>query len=223
MKKKHKADYESINPYEDKAPFFVRMEHLARYRWAKEMLRRKKLQRVLDIACADGYGTNELFADGRFVLGADRDKALISKANSRHTNCTFETIDIDKQPDRIRAHAPFDAICSFETLEHLKHPKRALKVFNECLCDDGYLLLSIPDGKYEPKDCDGNIISDFHLHAFSNTRIVKMLDRAGFKIEQVLHQHLGAQLHKNFNLIVRDRQISKQELLKMFPSDEKSL
>lgn len=223
MKKKNNLEFESINPYQKTAPFFVRMEHLARYRWAREILRRKKSKRVLDFACADGYGTNQLYADGRFVLGADKSKELISKAKDNYTDCNFETIDIDKEADEIKKIAPFDAVCSFETLEHLDHPKRALKLFYECLEKNGHLLLSVPDGDYEPKDIDGEIISKYHLHAFSRTKIIQMLDRSGFKIEQVLHQHLGAQLHKNFNLIIRDRQISKEELLDLFPSDEKSL
>ena len=128
-----------------------------------------------------------------------------------------------KDTEKIKQHAPYDAICCFETLEHLKHPKNVLKLFHECLIDGGHLFLSIPDGDYEPKDIDGEVISEFHLHSFSSTKMVSMLEKSHFKIEQILHQHMGARLHKNFNTTIRDRGISKEELTNLFASDEGSL
>ncbi len=219
MKKKHNADFESINPYQRQAPFFIRMEHLARYRWAREMLRIKKSKQVLDIACANGYGSSQLCADERFVLGMDKSYDLIDDAKKRYKGCKFEICDIDENPDMIKKHSPFDAICCFETLEHLKYPQRALYIFSECMTTDGYLLLSIPDGSYEKKDSKGNIISEFHLHAFEVSDIINMIDKSGFIIEKVLHQHLSAQLYRNFNVVARDRGIKAAELEKLFYKD----
>lgn len=223
MKKKHKADFESINPYHNDAPLFVRVEHLARYRWAREMLRRKKAKRVMDIACADGYGTDNLFIDGRYVLGVDRDSQLVEEASSNYNNCDFIICDIDNEAEVLEEKAPFDAICCFETLEHLRYPKKALELFYRMMGKGGHLLISIPDGKYEPIDSDGNIISDFHLHAFSYDEISAMLNDSGFWIVEILHQHLSAKLHKNFNTLIRDRDITKEEFENFFPKDKRSL
>lgn len=223
MKKKHKADFESINPYQNMAPLFVRIEHLARYRWAREILRRKKSKRVLDIACADGYGTDNLFVEGRYVLGVDRAQDLIQKAKDQYTDCEFIAYDIDIEPEKIEAYAPFDAICCFETLEHLKHPKKMLQIFSNILNKKGYLLLSIPDGEYEPLDSDGNIISDYHLHAFSQDNMASMLEEYGFNIQEILHQHLSSALHRNYNRVIRDHNLTHQEIVNLFPKDKRSL
>jgi SAM-dependent methyltransferase len=178
---------------------------------------------VLDIACADGYGTNNLFIEGRYVLGVDRAEDLINKASIKYSNCDFIACDIDTQLEKVKGYAPFDAICCFETLEHLKYPRKVLQMFYDIITKDGYLLLSIPDGEYEPLDSDGNIISDYHLHAFIKDDMISMLEECGFKIQGILHQHLSAALHRNYNRVVRDHSITYNEFVDLFPKDKRSL
>ena len=223
MKKNNITDCESINPYDNTIPFFISMEHLARYRWAKEMLRRKKAQRVLDIACADGYGTIQLYKKGRFVLGADRDEILIKKAKAEYSDCEFDVIDIDTQAKKVVQQAPYDAICCFETLEHIQYPEKAIELFYECLNKNGYLMLSVPNEQYEPKDEKGDIVSKYHLHSFTPNQIKDMVNDCGFKIEKTLYQPMCVALHKNFSNTIRDRGVSKQELTDFFTNDKKSL
>jgi 2-polyprenyl-3-methyl-5-hydroxy-6-metoxy-1,4-benzoquinol methylase len=219
----NKWDYESINPYKKKAPFFMRMEHLARYRWAKEMMRRRGGSSVLDIACADGYGTNQLWDEGRKVVGVDRSPELIQKARLRYKKCEFHEMDADENETALLNLSPFDAICCFETLEHVKYPIRLLELLNSCLVRDGYLMLSVPNGEFEPVDEDGEVVSEYHLHAFSDFQLTKMLKNCGFEIEQSLHQHLSSQLYRNFNTVIRDRETTTEEMESFFPTDHHSL
>ena len=223
MEKKNTTDFENINPYKKRAPFFVRMEHLARYRWAKEMLRRNSSQKVLDVACADGYGTSQLCAEGREVHGVDKSQSLIHKAKLNCKMCEFHQVDVDENEQALINLSPFDAICCFETLEHVKYPIRLLEVLSECLTREGFLLLSVPNGDFEPMDEDGNIISDYHKHAFSDAQLTRMIHNCGMEVEQKLHQHLSAQLHRNFNNTARDRDVTKAELESYFPEDTAKL
>ncbi len=221
--KNNKWDMESINPYKKSAPFFMRMEHIARYRWAKEMMRRRGASTALDIACAEGYGTNVLWAEDRKVIGVDKNPELIQKAELHYKKCEFHAIDVDENEISILNLSPFDAICCFETLEHVKYPIRLLEVLHECLNRDGYLMLSVPNGEFEPVDENGDIVSEYHLHAFSDTQLSKMLQKSGFEIEQKLHQHLSSQLYRNFNTVIRDRETTTEEMEGFFPNDAHSL
>ncbi len=223
MDKKNKWDYESINPYKRKAPFFVRMEHLGRYRWAREILRRNKSKKVLDIACADGYGTNQLWAEEREVYGVDKSVSLIQKAKLHYKKCTFKAIDVDENETALKNLSPFDAICCFETLEHVKYPIRLLELLGECLSRDGYLMLSVPNGDFEPTDKNGDITSEYHEHAFSDSQLKRMIKNCGMKVEQSLHQHLSSQLHRNYNNVIRDREVTAEEIEDFFPKGEHSL
>ena len=223
MDKKKTWDLESINPYKKEAPFFVRMEHLARYRWAREMMRRSGARTALDIACADGYGTNQLSVEGRQVHGVDKSESLIQKARLKYKTCEFHVIDADEDDVDIKNLSPFDAVCCFETLEHVMYPIKLLELLRECLSRGGYLMLSVPNGEYEPLDENGDIASQYHRHIFSDGQLTKMLINSGFEIEEKLHQHLSAQLHRNFNNTVRDRDTTSGELEGFFPDDAHSL
>jgi len=223
MKKKKTWDYESINPYKKNAPFFVRMEHLARYRWAREIARRNKAINILDIACADGYGTNQMYAEGRIVQGIDKSESLIHKAELKYKKCIFHAMDVDEKDIAIKNLSPFDAICCFETLEHVKYPIKLLELLSSCLARNGFLMISVPNGDFEPLDADGEIISEYHKHTFSDGQLTRMIENCGMQIEQKLHQHLSAQLHRNFNVTVRDNPTTSEEMEGFFPSDEHSL
>ena len=216
-------DFENINPYKKDAPFFVRMEHLARYRWAREMLRRNSAKSVLDIACADGYGTKQLCDGDRKVVGADKSVSLIQKAQLNCRTADFHVIDADENEQALINLSPFTAVCCFETLEHMKYPIRMLELLNECLARNGFLMLSVPNGEFEPVDDNGEILSRYHKHVFSDAQLSVMMENCGFRIEQKLHQHLSAQLHRNFNNTVRDRDTTTGELESFFPREKEKL
>jgi SAM-dependent methyltransferase len=119
--------------------------------------------------------------------------------------------------------SPFDAICCFETLEHVNYPIRLLEILSESLTREGFLLLSVPNGEFEPLDEKGEIISQYHKHAFSDAQLTRMINNCGLEVEQKLHQHLSAQLHRNFNNTVRDRDTTRAELESFFADDEAKL
>lgn len=61
---------EFVDPYDaSSGDLFVRTEHLARYLFAAEFIRRRGLRRALDAACGDGYGSRLLAGRAQEVLG----------------------------------------------------------------------------------------------------------------------------------------------------------
>ena len=176
---------------------------------------------VLDIACADGYGTKQLCAVDRKVVGVDRSVSLIQKARLGCKMADFHVIDVDENETAVKNLSPFDAVCCFETLEHVKYPGKAAGAFkrmhwagaaSSCFrCPTGNLSLWMQTGRF---------LSQYHEHAFSDMQLTGMLEHCGFAIEEKLHQHLSAQLHRNMSNTARDRDTTTEELESFFPQGQ---
>lgn len=130
------------------------IHHLGRYHWARMVLEDYNPKNILDIACGAGYGSFILataFNEAR-VLGADYDKRALRVARQRYHapnlqfawgDMTTWEISID---GRKQSLGKYDAVVSFETIEHLTHREIALLRLTENLTDDGVFVLSTPCG-----------------------------------------------------------------------------
>ena len=114
--------------------------HAVRYEFARAFCEDAE---VLDAACGVGYGSAILAASARRVLGVDRDEESILYARARYATPTveFRTMDVTSLdlPD-----VSFDVVCSFETLEHLDEPERAVAEAARVLRPAGVLVASTP-------------------------------------------------------------------------------
>ncbi|MEA2363950.1 MAG: hypothetical protein QOD71_3095 [Thermoleophilaceae bacterium] len=151
-------------------------EHLARYRLAAQLAPDR---RVLDVASGEGYGSAILKAAGaRSVVGADVDPKAVEHARARY-GADFEVADVSALPFEDGA---FDLVVSFETIEHVPDPPRALSELARVLAQDGTLLISTPN-KHEYL-----VDNEFHTIEYSHDEFASML-RERFGQVQVLLQH----------------------------------
>lgn len=97
---------------------------------------------VLDIACGGGYGTKVLAGKARSVIGADIDGECIAKAKEGYQaeNLSYVTEDVTRTSFE---NASFDAITSFETIEHVDESAYIAEIYR-LLKPGGMLLLSTP-------------------------------------------------------------------------------
>ncbi|MGH2898589.1 MAG: class I SAM-dependent methyltransferase, partial [Solirubrobacteraceae bacterium] len=118
----------------------VLAEHLARYRFAARLARGRA---VLDAACGEGYGSAMLAAAGAAsVVGIDIDAETVAHARATHGIDAREG-DVGRLPCE---DASFDLVVSFETIEHVAEPERALDEFRRVLSPGGILVVSTPNG-----------------------------------------------------------------------------
>lgn len=102
--------------------------------------------RVLDAACGTGYGSYALAARARSVVSVDRDLKTIHEARRiyRHPNLLFLPMDCEAPAFK---DASFDAVLSFETIEHLEDDRQFLREVSRLLAPGGSFVLSTPHGK----------------------------------------------------------------------------
>ena len=128
---------ERMTPDEAHARTF--WEHIARYRFAKDFARGK---RVLDIACGEGYGAAALAKAGATsVTGVD-----ISRDICRHARRKYGVDACVGNAQAIPLHdRSIDLIVSFETIEHVEAPVTFLDECARVLVPDGTLIVSTPN------------------------------------------------------------------------------
>ena len=130
------------------------IHHLGRYHWAKKVLKLYSPKTVLDIACGAGYGSYILagYLDDAMVTGGDYDARGIDIAKQTYSqkNLFYTQANIVKW-ESTRSHkteplGQYDAIVSFDTIEHLLHREISLIRMTQNLASNGVLLLSTPCG-----------------------------------------------------------------------------
>jgi 2-polyprenyl-3-methyl-5-hydroxy-6-metoxy-1,4-benzoquinol methylase len=154
----------------------VYAEHLARYRLAAQLAPGR---RVLDVACGEGYGTS-LLASARAtsIVGADIDAATVEHVRSQYGLEAHEA-DIRSLPFEDEA---FDLVVSFETIEHVEDPERALDELARVLGPDGLMLISTPNAS------QSLVENEFHVREFGHREFVTLL-RERFSDVRLLFQH----------------------------------
>jgi SAM-dependent methyltransferase len=155
----------------------VHAEHLVRYRLAAELARSR---RALDAACGEGYGTAMLAAAGASeAVGVDIDEATVAHSAARYPEASFSVADVTSLPFE---DARFDLVVSFETIEHVAEPERALDELRRVLADDGLLLISTPN-KHRYL-----VENEFHEREFTHEEFVALLS-SRFPVVRLQLQH----------------------------------
>jgi SAM-dependent methyltransferase len=183
----------------------VHAEHVARYLLAARLTGGG---RVLDAACGEGYGSAMLAAGGAAsVVGVDIDPATVEHARESY-GLDFRVADVAKLPF---ADGVFDLVVSFETIEHVSEPERALDEMARVLAEDGLLLISTPNVSEYLVD------NPFHVHEFEAEEFTQALD-ARFA-------HVGLLYQQNFitSAIFHSHQLSPSNSSQSFALDVANL
>jgi SAM-dependent methyltransferase len=148
----------------DDQPLFA--VDLARHRAAYEFAAQRFAgARVLDLGCGSGYGTALLARAGVRALGVDR---IQPDAESRRSNASYCRAEIGGLPFRARG---FDAVVSFQVIEHLADPGAYLRAIGALLAERGTALLSTPNRQLS----DG--VNPYHVREYLCAELHELLAR----------------------------------------------
>jgi len=165
--------------YWDLASEDDRQLHLSRYQLARELYQPN--WDCLDAACGSGYGAAFLAEKVRSVVGVDVNQNAIDHANARYgkSNLTFQCADLQRELPF--SDESFDAITSFETLEHLGKQEEMLNEFHRVLKRNGVLVISTPDRNVSERI---GLDNHFHVAELSKRGFVELLSRS-FSVDKL--------------------------------------
>jgi len=112
--------------------------HLAVYEW---IAARVAGERVIDMACGEGYGSDVLAASAASVVGvaANPEAHEHARLRYRRANLRFER-------DLVESFAePADAVVFLQTIEHLKDPGAVLAHYRSLVGERGTVYVSTPN------------------------------------------------------------------------------
>ena len=208
---------EYVDPFDNTNPdFWIRVEHIGRYIFARNFLKRfnRKVSLVLDTGCGVGYGTKELSAYAEKVVGIDRNIEAIEYAKKKYLNrnISFINFDFSNSLSNMLSNLNVenvDLIVAFEFLEHLDDPAKTVKEFHYLLKNNGYLLCSVPNSKFESINEGGEPSNVFHKHIFTFRKISELLIESGFFIEESYGQAMTNMLLRKEIKLSRKKKISQ--------------
>ena len=161
----------------------IQIGHRLRYEWAARRLNDLGVSgTILDAACGTGYGAGIIATSNRRVVGVDISRQAVEQAKDLWPG-DFIKWDIENP---LFAGNVFAGVVSFETLEHLPNPERALNNFRQ---SSRLLFASVPNEDVEPFHKDkfkGNRYP--HLRHYTPEQFHGLLDSTGWQVKETLFQ-----------------------------------
>jgi SAM-dependent methyltransferase len=159
--------------------------HLIVYQWIAERVRG---QRVIDMACGEGYGADLLAGAAESVIGVDANPEAFEHARLRYTrpNLTFERDMVE------RFAAPCDAITFLETIEHVQTPEPLLAHFAELVEPaGGAAYVSTPNRLTLAEPGAEKSINPWHVREYTAADFRALCAGAFGNVELLALRHAG--------------------------------
>jgi SAM-dependent methyltransferase len=165
--------------------YVIYLMHVAAYRFAEPLTAGG---RVLDYGCGTGYGAARIARVARRVDAVDVDEDAIAHARERHRRGNLEFVRVGPSDPLPFGDRVFDAVLSFQVLEHVGDTARYLSEARRVLAPGGTLVLVTPDrnARLLPLQRPWN---RWHREEFSARTLQALLARFFQSVE--LHQMSG--------------------------------
>lgn len=148
--------------------------HVRRYEFAAERVSGD----VLDAACGCGYGSRMLMDAGCNVVGIDIDQKTIEYAKKNYAGPEYIVCNVES--DLTLGY--FDWVVSFETIEHIRNPVKALKAFRERA---EKIIVSSPNSEHYPFKAESYKDDDYpHLRHYSPAEFENLLVSCGWEVAE---------------------------------------
>ena len=146
--------------------YLIYMFHVATYNFAREFLSGE----VLDLGCGTGYGTHAVSDCCDRIVGVDiaTDAVAFARREYQADNLSYEVIAPIENELLPFGDASFDAVISFQVIEHIANTDTYLREIARVLRPGGRFICSTPDRSTRlfPRQRPWN---RYHVHEYSPT------------------------------------------------------
>lgn len=180
---------------EDLKPYYGSTYHGGRHGFTASYCVRRRL-RLTTAAAGEGGRKGRLLdvgcGDGAFLLGARARGWSVTGTEINPAPARAAGLDVRETIEETRAHAPFDCITLWHSLEHMRDPLAALKSLAKLLAPGGRLLVAVPNAEGLQARVFGagwfHLDVPRHLYHFGAASLEHLLAAAGFDIARRWHQ-----------------------------------
>ncbi len=209
--------WDQVDPFdENDVHLWVKIEHLSHYLFAADFLKQYQPDIVADISCGTGYGIVELKRAAKSIIGIDNSLDALKIASKKVEDPDIRFLQKDLDNDDLMPdveEGSVDAVVSFETIEHLIDPNRAISQFSRILRPGGFLICSVPNVLSESRTVACLPRNRCHKQLFNFGSLRKIIQSHGMQVEYRLGQSWS------YTLLKREQQLSSAKLIKRRLSD----
>jgi len=169
------ADHCRVTPPEDHAGAIEQVQfvrHLFAYSQASHLI--SPIGRVLEVGSGEGYGADYLACEERAIVATD-----VSLQSLRHLTAAYPRIT--RRCQATGSELPFkddtfDAVVSFQVIEHLSTPVTFLREIRRVLKPSGQVILTTPNRRLRllPFQRPWN---PYHVHEYVGTELDRLLGK----------------------------------------------
>ena len=164
--------------------------HIMRYQFAAEFLREYQPGKILDAACGTGFGSLYLSKEiPASIIAIDRSQEGLAIAMKKFSSAKIQYVNDDCHTlSASGLLGPYDAVVSFETLEHLPRPHDFLKSCHHVLKSQGHIIVSTPN---QLVSSPGNKLDwEYHEKEYTAGEFYNIIKEAGFSNIRLFGQQL---------------------------------
>jgi SAM-dependent methyltransferase len=152
--------------------YVLYLKHMFAYECAKGVIQPNA--KVLEVGCGAGYGT-AMLADRKDlqITGLDVDASVVESANNLYQsdNCHYMAFDGSRLPFQ---DEEFDAVISFQVIEHVVDDESFLKEMSRVLKPGGHAIVVTPNRSYRLRK-DQKPWNPFHVREYDAEAFSKLI------------------------------------------------
>lgn len=160
-----------LQGFRTKEEYILYLLHLFAYDFAKKQISNESL--VLEVGCGEGYGASLLSQNVAKIFSLDIDKNTLAHASKKYgsENCLFRLYDGQNIPYNDNT---FDAVISFQVIEHIKDDIKFLSEIRRVLKNNGLFIITTPNRTYRLKPGQ-KPLNEFHVREYYPLELQNLL------------------------------------------------
>lgn len=174
--------------------------HLTKINFALKLLKDISFDNCLEVGSASGYMISRIakkYPKVKFDAIDAYDEA-IKFAKSKYPQINFKKAEAEKLPFK---NNQFDLILCYETIEHVRGPKKALQEMKRVLKQNGKLILAMDSGSllfqviwFFWEKTYGRVWQEAHLNPYHHSDLEDLVMKSGFKVIKKFFTHFGMEV-----------------------------